>query len=749
MYRILTSSKDTYITNKIINNKFRATDANVGQAGTLDLFKLYAENISGSDRTPTELSRILIKFDLDEVKDMHNNKKIDVGDSSFSAHIKLFDVYGGQTTPNNFKVIAMPLALPFDEGSGYDIVNFSDLDNTNWVTASYSNGTSNKWNQTGARKSGSLGESNIDVIISGTISGQSSAINLSAEQLFSKGTENLSLDVTNFVSASAKSLVTNHGFVIAYSGSYEKDDKTYFVKRFASRDSLNKSLRPQLTIQYDDTITDNHQNFEYDLTGSLYLNNFNRGQLANIVSGSSATELSGEKCMILKIQTGSFSKQFDVSQVLRGSTTKSTATITFSDKPNEEAQITLTDVEGTEVTFEVDNNNDGATDAVKATAEWIFTDKPNEQTTITITDYEGTSVVFEVDNDGNGASVVGAVPMDPATNDGAGMATILVQKVNDSVALKITATNPESGKVVLTQDSGAAAGNKAISFSDRANWEANTEPDVPTAFTGGAAGSIIPMDPATNNDAGMATIMASSVNGSSLKITATNPTATSVLLTQDIPGPLGDLTITTANSFNNATVPSSFSGGAFDGLTGIYSASFAISSFDSILYDHVLASGSIVFDEIWSNRNETVTYLSSSLTVSKNNITAISYSELRINVSLLNLKHRYKQDETARIRVFAQNADKELVFVKKPIETPSQIFSNMFYRVRDVDNGKIIIPFDDKTNSTKLSSDSKGMYFDFFMSSLQPGRTYSFDFLIKEQGFNQVIKDAASKFIIE
>ena len=54
MYRILSASKDTYITNKIINSKFRATDANVGQAGTLDLFKLYAENISGSDTTPIE-----------------------------------------------------------------------------------------------------------------------------------------------------------------------------------------------------------------------------------------------------------------------------------------------------------------------------------------------------------------------------------------------------------------------------------------------------------------------------------------------------------------------------------------------------------------------------------------------------------------------------------------------------------------------------------------------------------------------
>ena len=49
MYRILSASKDAYITDKIINNSFRAKDANTGQAGTLDLFKIYNETtITGS-----------------------------------------------------------------------------------------------------------------------------------------------------------------------------------------------------------------------------------------------------------------------------------------------------------------------------------------------------------------------------------------------------------------------------------------------------------------------------------------------------------------------------------------------------------------------------------------------------------------------------------------------------------------------------------------------------------------------------
>ena len=65
MYRILQALQDTYITNKIVNNSFRATDANVGQAGTLDFFKLYDESkLPGTSSNVIELSRTLIKFDL-------------------------------------------------------------------------------------------------------------------------------------------------------------------------------------------------------------------------------------------------------------------------------------------------------------------------------------------------------------------------------------------------------------------------------------------------------------------------------------------------------------------------------------------------------------------------------------------------------------------------------------------------------------------------------------------------------------
>lgn len=503
MYRILSASKDAYITNKIINNRFRATDANLGQAGTLDLFKLYNESTISSESRPIENSRILIKFDLSEVTKMHNDGIIDVGNNSFKAYLKLHDIYGGQNTPNNFKIIAFPLSKSFDEGNGYDVVNYSDVGQTNWITASYNNGIVSEWNEPGANSSGSLGDVNIDVIVSGTIPGLNDPISFSSEMYFETGEEDLILDVTNFVSASSMNLIDNHGFLVALSGTYEKNSKSYFVKRFASRNTLNSAIRPKLILNFDDSILDNHQNFEFDTSGSLYLHNFSRGNLTNLISGSSGTSVTGENCMILKIQTGSFSKQFDVSQIIRGNTR----------------------------------------------------------------------------------------------------------------------------------------------------------------------------------------------------------------------------------------------------ISGIYSSSFAISSFDESLYDHIQSSGSITFNEIWSNEQETVTYLSSSFTIKQTNRNIINLGEQRFVTRILNLKHRYKNDEKVRLRVFVESADRELVLRKTPYETPSELFNNMYYRIRDFDSGDILVPFSE--TATKLSHDTKAMYFDFYMSSIPKGRTYIFDFMIKENNFDIVVSDLASKFIIE
>ena len=96
MYLILTASSDTYITDKIIDNDYRAKDANVGKAGTIDLFKLYNESseMSGSTKVTgsiTEISRGLIKFDYNSIKAL-TSSNLDLNSNSFSAKLKLYDI---------------------------------------------------------------------------------------------------------------------------------------------------------------------------------------------------------------------------------------------------------------------------------------------------------------------------------------------------------------------------------------------------------------------------------------------------------------------------------------------------------------------------------------------------------------------------------------------------------------------------------------------------------------------------------
>jgi len=313
MYRRLKATKDCYITNKIIRNSFRATDANTGEAASLDLFKLYDEsNISGDD-TPVELSRILIKFDLDPLRSL-TGSSLDFTSPSFKCELNLRDVYGGQTLPSNFKTIVFPLSQSFDEGIGRDVSKFQDIDSANFITASISGDTAIGWFVTGANRQGLLGSSDIDIISSGNLSDGNGVVNLWKEQLFTNGTEDLSVDITTIVSGVLAGQIPDHGFRISFSGSQETDDKTRFVKRFSSRHNSNTRKRPEIAVKYNDAIQDHHSSFFFNLSGSLFLNNFERGTKSNIVSGSSLTRITGSNSLSLKLVTGSYSKTIQASQ---------------------------------------------------------------------------------------------------------------------------------------------------------------------------------------------------------------------------------------------------------------------------------------------------------------------------------------------------------------------------------------------------------------------------------------------------
>lgn len=509
-----TASKDTYITNKIINGRLVADDANVGRAGTLDLFRLYGETTLRGSGSQNELSRILIKFDLSPINAL-TLTKVDLNSSNFSARLKLYDVRSGHAVPGNFNVIAFPLSQSFDEGVGRDVGSFGDIDVANFLTRSYEDGQANIWNLSGSGKQGLLGSSDIDIISSGTLAASDGVIDLFKVQNFKAGTEDLNIDVTNIISGTLAGLIPDNGFRISFSGSEETDEKSRFVKRFASRHVANPYIRPRLEVSFDDSIQDNRGNFLFDVSGTLFLQNYVRSERKNIVSGSSLSSISGDDCIKVKLKKGNYSFTTNASQHTQG-----------------------------------------------------------------------------------------------------------------------------------TEQNQAA---------------------------------------------------------------------------------------------------------------GLYSASFTIPSNLTDLYDNKNTIASLIskekqieFEEYWYSEDETVGYHTGTLKIKTNPRETSNLINSDPEVYTTNSKTEYFSKDTERFRLYGiDHAKTNNLAAKRPRKRKSEIFERIFYRVKDRDSGKIIFDFGEDDNSTRVSTDESGMFFDFKFSILPPGRTYKFEFLIKNRGTRLVLEDSRANFRIK
>jgi hypothetical protein len=314
MYKVLRPDRDAYITNRVIKGE-RSYSANVGAAGSLDLFKLYGNTLSGS--VPNiELSRLLVHYDLQPLRDLVTAKRIDPGNPSFSCTLKLFDVFGGQPTPAGFTVVVHPLSRSFEEGLGRDVVYYADRDVCNFLTGSEAQGP---WLLSGCALGGGLPGS-VDYITASTaVAGGAS---LRGSQLFTTGEENLEIDITLAVSATLAGFLPDEGFRVALDPSHEADLKTYFVKRFASRTAYNEDKHPRLIVKFDDSIQDDSQALFLDSPSYLFLFNYVRRAPANLTSGSALTPITGSNSLILKLATevsgGWYTLAFTGSQHTRG-----------------------------------------------------------------------------------------------------------------------------------------------------------------------------------------------------------------------------------------------------------------------------------------------------------------------------------------------------------------------------------------------------------------------------------------------
>ena len=251
---------DNTITNAFMSDlSTRATGANMGAADILEVFSIYGQQISASVTSSSELSRVLIKFDITgssdgSVKSQRTSGKIPAS-GSVNFYLKLYNAEHARTVPREFTLDIAPIQHHWQEGTGLDMDTYKDLtksnEGSNWMSAS----NNLKWTTVGG-----------DFLATYNYS-----------QDFSTGLEDLEVDITPLVEGWIAGAIGNYGVAIKLSASHEAyysssvaccedfvdsillnttgAQQSYYTKKFFARNSQYFFKRPTIEARWDDSVS--------------------------------------------------------------------------------------------------------------------------------------------------------------------------------------------------------------------------------------------------------------------------------------------------------------------------------------------------------------------------------------------------------------------------------------------------------------------------------------------------------------
>lgn len=179
--------------------------------------------------------------------------------------------------------------------------------------------------------------------------------------------------------------------------------------------------------------------------------------------------------------------------------------------------------------------------------------------------------------------------------------------------------------------------------------------------------------------------------------------------------------------------------GSHAGTPGVYTVDFAIAS--------ASYSGS-VFNDVWFNLSSpTTAYLTGSFSMKETQISTSNYPK-RYFVSIPNLKNSYSLDELARLNLFVRPHDYNVARVlTASLEPRGEVITKGYYKIVNDRTDEVVIGFGTGSlETTRLSYDENGNYFNLHMGSLSSGNIYRLSFLFDVDGQRQYITDAGLKF---
>jgi hypothetical protein len=267
---------DTTITNAYKENLIiRATGSNMGASDSMEIFSIFAQATSAS----LEKSRILVKFPVSQI---NSDRASSVLPSSGSVNffLKLYNAKHPFTLPKDYTISVYPMSQSWVEGYGLDMESYTD------PGFGVLNGYGANWE---------LREEGVRWADSGSSFYTSSYD--SYKQDISIGTEDLEIDVTKIVEDWIGGSITNNGFMVKMSGSFEDGttSKSFYTKKFFARGTQYFFKRPIIEARWDSSITDDRTQIystssllsDSDNKYNIYFYNRVNGRLKNIPNSPS------------------------------------------------------------------------------------------------------------------------------------------------------------------------------------------------------------------------------------------------------------------------------------------------------------------------------------------------------------------------------------------------------------------------------------------------------------------------------
>ena len=116
------ATKDTTITNAFKSSlRTRGSGSNMGASDILETFSIYGQASTSS----SELSRILIDFDIDTLSASRDDGEIPVS-GSVNFYLRMFNAEHSSTTPTDYVMQIAPISQSWDEGTGLDMEDYRD-----------------------------------------------------------------------------------------------------------------------------------------------------------------------------------------------------------------------------------------------------------------------------------------------------------------------------------------------------------------------------------------------------------------------------------------------------------------------------------------------------------------------------------------------------------------------------------------------------------------------------------------------